>query len=157
MDINTTQYKDNLAKLVTGVCLISVKINGEVKAMTVSSVVSVSLDPEIVSFCLKLKADSFSYFSEGSFFSINILSEDQEIYAKNGIMKGGWSVDKELTKQDERFAWVEGGLASIHCATYKIFPVGDHAIITGKVLGFGSLEDAYPLGYFDREFRKITR
>lgn len=63
----------------TGVTVITTKMdNGETHGMTASSFQSISLDPPLVSFCLKEDAKTFSLLATDKPVGISILSEEQE-------------------------------------------------------------------------------
>ncbi len=124
-----------------------------VMALTVSSFVTLSLDPPLVMFAIQHAADSYAPMIESTAFGVSLLSAEQAGVAQRFARKGR---DKAANAV---FEWgaclgvplIPGALAQIECVTSQIFMSGDHAIVVGLVEG-ASTRDGQPLLYYGRQY-----
>ncbi len=106
-----------------------------------------SLDPPLVLVCIAKGAASRTTFCSSGHFAVNVLAETQRNLSSLFASKAA-----------DRFAGVEwspgaagdpilaGVVAWFECETHQQVDAGDHVILVGKVLAFGS-SFASPLGY----------
>ena len=52
MSIDPLTFRQTVGRFVTGVTVIAMEVEGEIRAMTANSFTSLSLDPPLVLFCL---------------------------------------------------------------------------------------------------------
>lgn len=139
-------YKGALAKFPTGVAVVTAcNCEGQPIGMTVNSFVSISLEPPVVSWSLRLQSSLYGAFAEASSFVVNVLASDQNQLA-----------NQFAARADDRFQgvdWVSGvngdpvlaGVAAIfECEVVSSLIVGDHQIFFGGVIGFAG-SDREPL------------
>ena len=136
MAIDSRAFRQAVGQFVTGVTVIAIDIDGEIRAMTANSFTSLSLEPPLVLFCLgkQTKAGQLVHTAPG--FSVNILSEEQQDLSR--YFAGVW---KERTPPPFTFvAWhdgaprLDGSSASLGCVTHAIHEGGDHWIVVGEVV-----------------------
>ena len=144
MAIEPRAFRQAVGQFVTGVTVIAIEVDGEIRAMTANSFTSLSLDPPLVLFCLgkNTKAGQLIHTAPG--FSVNILSEDQQDLST--YFAGGW---KHAVPPPFTFtAWGEGGprldgaAVSLGCVTHAIHEGGDHWIVVGEVLAIHRPDEA---------------
>ena len=75
-------FLDSMRAVTSTVNVISASLEGERHAMTATSVTSLSLDPPSMLVCVNKDASIHNILSEGSHFSINILSSSQRELAE---------------------------------------------------------------------------
>ena len=77
MSIDPRTLRQTVGRFVTGVTVIAMEVEGEIRAMTANSFTSLSLDPPLVLFCLgkDTKAGLMIHGSPG--FAVSILSQTQ--------------------------------------------------------------------------------
>lgn len=139
-------YKGALAKFPTGVAVVTAcNCEGLPIGMTVNSFVSISLEPPVVSWSLRLQSSLYGAFAGASSFVVNVLASDQHQLA-----------NQFAARADDRFQginWVSGvngdpvlaGVAAIfECDVVSSLIVGDHLIFFGGVIGFAG-SDREPL------------
>jgi len=158
-DLDARQFRNTIGLFATGVAVILARADQETLAMTANAVSSVSLDPMLVMFCPSKRSNLAQHIASLSAFTINILRHDQQ--ALSTYFAGGWR-----ESQPPPFRMVpcrhaprlEGCLASIECATWKIEEVGDHWMVLGQVvqLHTGVLPHQ-PLLFYSGRYRHVQR
>ncbi|WP_162627594.1 flavin reductase family protein [Erythrobacter sp. KY5] len=162
---STSEFRKLMGQFATGVCIVAVETEGGgVAAMTINSLVSVSLEPMLVCWSLHNSSSQFELFSRAERFTISILAEDQAELALRYAARG----DTQLDADD--FELTRGGLSSIvgsvghfECRQYSSHPAGDHTMLLGEVTGMSPLRGqdsdgergASPLGFFKGRFFSI--
>ena len=133
----------------TGVTIVTTEhVNGQIYGMTASSFLSVSLDPALVSFCIKKEATLFSLLKEGKIVGISILASDQKEISNQfaGINKEEIAVP--MTRKAAGASTVAGALAWYSTKITQIIPAGDHFLILCEIIDLGRAESGLPLVYW---------
>lgn len=131
-------YKQALAKFPTGVAVVTaLNRAGKPIGLTVNSFVSISLEPAIVSWSLRLKSSLYEHFAEAGSFVVNVLAADQSELATQFATRG-----------EDRFEGVcwssgacgdpvlAGAVATFQCEEVSSLLVGDHMVFFGGVVAF---------------------
>ena len=150
--------RDCLGKFATGVIIAATSLDNKLDGMTINSFSSVSLDPPLVLFCVDNRSSNLAKFTKNEFFTLNILSEDQQDLATQFAMP-----DNDKKWLAEEYSWTNNGcpvfdntLGYFECRKDRIIEAGDHHIIIGEVVGFENLdENKNPLLYFKSKFCRI--
>jgi flavin reductase (DIM6/NTAB) family NADH-FMN oxidoreductase RutF len=151
--------KQAMACFGTGVTVITTHHAGQDWGMTCNSFNTVSLDPAMVLWSIHQASSSREAFKASRGYTVNILSAQQHAVAMR-FTKGVHA---------ERFAGVEierladhrprivGALAWFDCALDSAVAAGDHDIMLGRVLGFGTHPDPAmePLLYAKHQFGSL--
>lgn len=122
--------------------------------MTINSFASVSLDPALISFCIDNKSTNLKFFKKNRYFSINVLSQEQQGLAaafatpKNSTK---WGVEPYFFGQKGNPIF-QNSLGFFECKKHRIFKMGDHHIIIGEILDFGEANDKEPLLYYSGKY-----
>ncbi|MDP1597904.1 flavin reductase family protein [Phenylobacterium sp.] len=153
MPADVADLKAALGRFCTGIVVITGRAGDQLVGFTAQSFVSVSLQPPLVSFCPDKASESWPRLRDAAHFCVNVLDHAQQDlcfrFAKKGV---------------ERFAGINtgagthggpiigGALAWFECAVEAEHDAGDHTIVVGRVLSFGSCEasDAEPLLFYQR-------
>lgn len=152
-------FRQLMGQFATGVAVVSlVPETGGISAMTINSLVSVSLDPMLVSWSLQNSSSQYRAYLAAERFAISILAEGQQALARRYAARG----DAALMPED--FEDGEGGLPVIRdalghvtCRRHAVHEAGDHTVILGEVTGMaqaGAL--ARPLVFFGGRFSGIA-
>ena len=124
--------------------------------LTINSFSSLSLDPPLILWSLSLDSGLKDHFRVGCPFVINFLTARQKDLA-----------EKFATALEDRFKSIEfkdgeGGspifvenAGFLECRTEAVHPGGDHAIIVGRVTGFGT-NSAEPLLFHKGKFKELS-
>jgi flavin reductase (DIM6/NTAB) family NADH-FMN oxidoreductase RutF len=156
-------FKEVMSLFPVGVSVVTtIDPAGDAYGVTVGSVVSVSLDPRLVLFCLDNQISGLNRFQVGNPLMINFLAETQieisQYFATPGTDRG-WTCTfyrqnppSGLPEVNETFALLKGQVT----ATY---PGGDHTLLLVEITSAraGSLEQKGlgPLVYYRRTYRKL--
>lgn len=155
------EFREVMGLFTTGVCIVSVPAGEQgVTAMTVNSLVSVSLEPRLLCWSLQNDASQFDLYVQAERFAVSILAENQAELALRYAARG----DVLLRASD--FAQSEGGLpvipdalGHIECARWSDFVAGDHTMIFGEVTDLAPHcpinSTRAPLGFFGGKFCSI--
>jgi flavin reductase (DIM6/NTAB) family NADH-FMN oxidoreductase RutF len=157
--LDSAALRSALSHYPTGVAVVAVAADGGVRAMTVGSFASVSLEPPLGLFCVAKRARLAEVVSVGRPFSVNVLRSDQR--ALSTYFAGAW---REKMPPPHRFvpwadvARLEGAAVSLagRVATVVGDDAGDHLIVIGRVnavhRGLAPIE---PLVFFDRRYHTV--
>ena len=151
MSIDPRTFRQTVGRFVTGVTVIAIDVDGEIRAMTANSFTSLSLDPPLVLFCLGKETKAGHHIRSAPGFSISILREDQRDLSS--YFAGAWT--PAAAPPPFSFTEWEGGprldgcMAALGCRTHAIHEGGDHWIVVGEVVATYRAEDAgEPLVFF---------
>ena len=125
--------------------------------MTINSFSSVSLEPPLVSFCIDNNSANLSFFKKNRYFSLNILSQEQQGLAtafatpKNSEK---WKVEPYFFGKYGNPIF-QNSLGFIECKKHRTIKMGDHHIIVGEVLDFGNIGQKEPLIYYRGKYAAL--
>jgi flavin reductase (DIM6/NTAB) family NADH-FMN oxidoreductase RutF len=146
----TSEFRQALGHLPTGVTIIASMLEGEPVGLSVGSFFSVSLDPPMVGFCAARSSTSFPTVRETGVFCASILAADQEavsrVFASSGADKFrglGWHASG-----DSGSPVVADALAWIDCRIASIVEAGDHVLVLGDVVHLEVTRETAPLVFF---------
>ena len=151
MSIDSRTFRQTVGRFVTGVTVIAIDVDGEIRAMTANSFTSLSLDPPLVLFCLGKDTKAGHHIRSAPGFSISILREDQRDLSS--YFAGAWALDA-APPPFSFMTWeggplLEGCIAALGCRTHAIHEGGDHWIVVGQVIATYRDEEAgEPLVFF---------
>ena len=151
MSIDPRTLRQTVGRFVTGVTVIAIDVDGEIRAMTANSFTSLSLDPPLVLFCLGKETKAGHHIRSAPGFSISILREDQRDLSS--YFAGAWALDADPPPfsftEWEGGPRLDGCMAALGCRTHAIHEGGDHWIVVGQVIATYRDEDAgEPLVFF---------
>lgn len=148
-------FRQLMGQFATGVAVVTVQdAGGAVAAMTINSLVSVSLDPMLVSWSLKNGASQFAAYAGAERFSISILAESQQAIARRYAARGSSAlIAEDFADGAGCLPVIAGALGHLACRRFALHEAGDHTLILGQVeaLVQGS-EGSRPLVFFGGKF-----
>ena len=144
-----------MARLPSGVVVVSARIGNGYRGLTASSLVSISAEPPMVMVGLEREAATRAAVIDGRAFNVSVLTRSQEFIAERFAGRAP-AVDAEWREIPHRLGsngipLIEGCTAWLECSLVEAHPAGDHDICVGKVdkaiQGSGD-----PLILWDRSF-----
>jgi flavin reductase (DIM6/NTAB) family NADH-FMN oxidoreductase RutF len=144
--IDLHAFRQTLGQFATGVTVVTTKVEGTIRAMTVNSFTGLSLDPPMVLFCVGKATKTGQIIHGTTGFAVNILRQEQQDLST--YFAGGWT---QQVPPDFTFVDWDGGprlagcAAALGCAIAAIHEGGDHWIVTGRVLVMYRANTAAPL------------
>ncbi len=149
--------KRAMGSFATGVVVVTTRFEGQDYGMTCNSFNTVSMDPPMVLWSIRQASFSHPAFTRSDGYSVSILSEGQKHLAMT--FARGSQRDRFETAPIERLASgraiISHASAWFDCALDRVVPAGDHDILLGSVLDFGS-SDRQGLAYFRNTFLSVT-
>ena len=146
-------FRDALGRFATGVAFVSGAPEGEPAGLIVNSLVSVSLQPPLVSFCPSRTSLTWSRMRRTGRFGVSVLGSQHERFTKRAMPPGA-----------DRFAgvnWELGhsgvplladALTTLECTIVAEHPAGDHWIVVARVTSLRTSPDDDPLIFFGGAF-----
>jgi len=151
-------YRSNIGLFATGVTVLIIEHEGDVRCMTANAVSSVSLDPIQLLVCPSKKAAFSELLKEGANFTVNILGIHQEDVS-NYFAGAKVDLDESQVHYEHLFSESFGAprlkdcLASFACKINKQYDGGDHWIVVGEVLElYKKDEKLEPLLFFGGKY-----
>jgi len=148
--VEPREFRQTVGQFVTGVTVLAMEVDGEIRTMTANSFTSVSLDPPLVLVCVGKGTRMGQFVESARGFSINILRLDQQHLS--AYFAGLW---REPEPPPFQFlAWdggprLDGAAAALGCDRHAIYDGGDHWIVIGLVVALHRPTGPYrPLAFF---------
>jgi flavin reductase (DIM6/NTAB) family NADH-FMN oxidoreductase RutF len=144
-----------MARLPSGVVVVSARHGAGYRGLTASSLVSISADPPMVLVGLEREATTRAAVIEGKAFNVSVLTRSQEFIADRFAGRAP-AIDEAWVQVPHRLGangipLIEGCVAWLECRLVAAHEAGDHDICVGEVeaavAGAGD-----PLILWDRSF-----
>jgi flavin reductase (DIM6/NTAB) family NADH-FMN oxidoreductase RutF len=151
------QFRQALGMFATGVTVVTtIAPDGSPRGLTANSFTSVSLSPPLVLVCIDRAAKSYTAFTQGNGFAINILSQDQRELSQRFASK---AADKfagvDWSKGANGAPILDGALAWLECRQWRWVTAGDHIVLIGEVVDLG-VNPGQPLAYFGSAYGAVA-
>lgn len=158
MSIDPAALRSAFSRFATGVTIVTcLDPQGQRVGLTVNSFSSLSLDPALVLWSLRVSSQALPAFGAAGHFAVNVLAEAQMPLSRrfasphaDRFAEGEWSAG-------------EGGApvlaqatAVLECATEQRITVGDHELFVGRVLRVQE-QDLPPLVFQAGHYRHLGR
>jgi 3-hydroxy-9,10-secoandrosta-1,3,5(10)-triene-9,17-dione monooxygenase reductase component len=149
----SVNIKDAMSCFTTGVTVVTTHRDGQDCGMTCNSFNTVSLEPAMVLWSIRKTSHSHSVFLKSGHYMVNVLAAHQKELAMRfatgdqASRFAGLNVERgvsQAARLPEVLAWFDCRLANVVSA-------GDHDILIGEVIGFGS-QAGHGLAYSQRSF-----
>ena len=132
----------------TGVTIVTTeKADGSIHGMTASSFLSVSLDPALVSFCIKGDAAIFPMLNLGKTVGISILKSTQQQVSNQFAGFNKEEIEVPMVKKGGASV-ITNALAWYCTEVHRIIPAGDHFMILCEVKDLERAAEGNPLVYW---------
>lgn len=158
--VDTVAFRDVMGRFPTGVTVVTAGAGDAVVAMTVSSLVSVSLDPLLVLICIERDVPMHQAIRVGSSWGVSILAADQEQVSRTFAVRGAGRAELDRlrlrTGPQTGIPLLADALATLECTTTAVHGGGDHEIVLGRVRSLAVRADsAAPLVFFRGGYRNL--
>lgn len=142
----------------TGVAVVTVDAHGDRLGVTVSALVSLSLEPPLVGVSIRREAQIHALLVEAGGFAVSLLAAGQEWLAQHfarstppiamwhGVAHEEGSVGAPL---------LAGAVGWLECRLSAEYPAGDHTFFVGEVLAAELGPEAPPLVHVGAEVRTL--
>ncbi|MET8947830.1 flavin reductase family protein [Streptomyces sp. NPDC004542] len=162
--LDGAQLRRILGQFVTGVCAVTTRFDGPAgpghDAIAVNSFTSVSLDPPLVSMCLRGDSTFLERVRATGQWAVSFLGHHARPLV--GVLTAPAA---QRPPVDQSAQWSVGprtgclvlpdGPGTLECALHLTQPLGDHVLVVGRVLG-ASAGDTEPLVFHRGAFTQVT-
>lgn len=167
--LTPADFRQLMGQFATGVAVVSVLTRAgsaaggaeesDVAAMTINSLVSVSLDPMLVCWSLQNASSQFALYAGAERFAISILAEGQQALARRYAARGSSALSPaDFDIGADGLPVIAGALGHIACRRFAAHAAGDHTLILGQVEGMAQAASPLrPLVFFGGRFEEIAR
>lgn len=154
-----------MGQFVTGVCAVSTRFDGPSgtghDAIAVNSFTSVSLDPPLVSMCLRADSAFLRRIRTEGAWAVSFLGD-----GARGLVRDLTMPSEQRPPVERAASWDIGphtgclllaeGPGTLECAMHQTQPLGDHVLVVGRVLG-AVWRDEAPLAFHRGAFTSVGR
>jgi len=140
-----------------GVSVLSVDYEGDRMGVTLSSLVSLSLDPPLVGVSIGKQASLYELLRRAGAFAVSLLGAEQEELARR-FAAGHPPIVHWTgvpTREGTVAPLIEGGVGWIEARVVGEHDVGDHTFYVGEVLTVERGPSTRALMYRDREYHGL--
>lgn len=155
----TRMFKEFFSRLASGVCVVTFWRGGRLHGFTATSVISVSLQPLRVLFCISQASESYSCLSLGSVVGISILDAGQRELSDrfaSRVVPGAYD-DVRIAEGAQHAPLLDGALGHITAVVGEMISSGDHTIVLCNVTSANAENDGTPLLYCKRSYYSLPR
>ena len=140
-----------------GVSVLTVDHDGDRMGVTVSSLVSLSLDPPLIGISIGKQASCYELLRRAGAWAISLLGADQEDIARRFAAGRPPIVHWEgvATREGQVAPLIEGALGWIEARTAAEHDVGDHTFFVGDVVSLEPGPSTSALVYRESEYHAL--
>ena len=150
--------RDVMRRPPSGVTIVTVDVDGRRLGLTVSAIVSLSLDPPLVGVSIGREAQMHELLREAGGFAVSLLAGGQEWlsqhFARSVPPIAMWHGVAHHEGSDGA-PLLAGALGWLECRLWAEYAAGDHTFFVGEVLAAELGEDAPPLVHVGSTYRSL--
>jgi flavin reductase (DIM6/NTAB) family NADH-FMN oxidoreductase RutF len=143
----------------SGVAIVTAAHEGRQHGMTVSSFTSVSLDPPLIVISLSTGSHTHDLAAQAGAFGVTLLAADQQALSERFAAHPVAGVDRMAGLQTETLVtgapFIKGGLAFLDCKVTQTIDAGMNTLFVAEVVALRREQDAPPLVYHNRAYRRL--
>lgn len=146
--VDSLELRRCLGSFVTGVTVVTaLDANGHPEGITANSFSSLSLDPPLIVWSLRLSSRSFNTYQNARHFAVNILAQDQ-VNVSNRFASSGINRFEGISHRAGLcdVPLIDGCASYLECSLEASHPGGDHVLFIGRVQRI-RVNDCKPLAY----------
>lgn len=146
--------RDLYAGVPSGVAAICAQIDGKPDGMAASSLVPVSIDPPLLSFCVQKSSRTWARLRQMSDVGVSVLSAQQSVACSAlALREGDRFADLDWHDEDGR-VYIRDASVYFACSVDRELDAGDHIIVLLRLLS-GERTGTSPVVFHDSAFRSI--
>jgi flavin reductase (DIM6/NTAB) family NADH-FMN oxidoreductase RutF len=152
------ELRDLMRQVPAGVAVVTVDLEGEQIGLTVSSLVSLSLEPPLVGISISRFAALHELLRRAREFALSVLGEGQEAFAQHFARGVPPIVHWEGIERRPGLSGaplLEGALGWIECRLRHEYDVGDHTLFVGEVVAVERGPGTVPLVHVGSSYRPL--
>lgn len=128
------KFREGMSQFATGVVVVTGLESETLVGFAAQSLVSLSMEPPLVSISPQIASTSWPRIREGRDFCINVLGEKQRDVSEAFAVVGEVAAIEWRPSRVSGMPIVEGSIAHIDCRLHSEYEAGDHTIVVADVL-----------------------
>jgi flavin reductase (DIM6/NTAB) family NADH-FMN oxidoreductase RutF len=135
--VSGDELRDAMRAFPSGICVVTIELEGQRAGLTVGSLVSLSLEPPLVGFALGRQAQLHELLRGAGEFGVSLLRGEQEALAQHfarSVPPIALWTGIELREDVEGPPLLAGALGWLRCRVNAEHPAGDHTFFAGEVV-----------------------
>jgi flavin reductase (DIM6/NTAB) family NADH-FMN oxidoreductase RutF len=135
--ISGDELRDVMRSFPSGICVVTIELEGQRVGLTVGSLVSLSLEPPLVGFALGRQAQLHELLRGAGEFGVSLLRAEQQGLAQHfarSVPPIALWTGVELRDAVEGPPLLAGALGWLRCSVQAEHPAGDHTFFVGEVV-----------------------
>lgn len=156
--VASSELRQAMRRLPTGVAVVSAfAADADPRGITVGSLISASLTPPLILWCLGRDAVNYDTLASAESFAAHILAADQAALALHfaDAERAEWG-DVPWREGSAGAPLLDGCQAVLACRTETKHEAGDHLIIVGRVVVIETTKVGEPLIHHGGGFRRLA-
>lgn len=134
--VSGDEFREVMRSSPSGICVVTIELEGRRTGLTVGSLVSLSLEPPLIGFALGHQAQLHELLRGAGEFGVSLLSAEQERLAQHfarSVPPIALWTGVELREDVEGPPLLAGSLGWLRCRVVAEHPTGDHTFFVGEV------------------------
>lgn len=157
MELTPAALREAFSHVPSGVVAVAAEIAGERLGMAASTFVPVSLEPPLVSFCVRNSSETWPRLQSLPVLGISVLGEGHHeaartLAAKNGDRFAGL----ETVSSTAGAVFLKDTCVWLESAVEQLVPAGDHTIVIMRVHDITVHADVAPIVFHRSGFRRLN-
>ncbi len=149
-------FRALMGDYVTGATIVTASRDTRPHGLAVNSFTSVSMRPQLISFCPDKASETWPAVRDAVFFGVNILAHGQHDVCRQFARKG---VDRfegvGYRRSPNGCPILTGSLGYLECELVNVVDAGDHHIAIGRVIDIHHDVEQRPLIYYQGGFHRL--
>jgi flavin reductase (DIM6/NTAB) family NADH-FMN oxidoreductase RutF len=150
-----TAFRRCVGSFPTGVCVVTAEREGRPAGMTLNSFTSVSLEPLLVVVSLAHGSRTLDAVRTSGRFSVSMLQRGQRQVAVDFATRSEVFPESHVSRDADGYVLVRHALAHLTCEVDSMVHAGDHDLVIGRVLDFGT-GAGEPLVFYAGQFGGVA-
>jgi flavin reductase (DIM6/NTAB) family NADH-FMN oxidoreductase RutF len=128
--------RDVMRSFPSGICVVTIELEGTRTGLTVGSLVSLSLEPPLVGFALGQQAQLHELLRGAGEFGVSLLAGDQDAIAQHfarSVPPIALWTGVEVRDDAAGPPLIADALGWLRCSVQAEHPTGDHTLFVGQV------------------------
>lgn len=156
-NLSPTALREAFSHFPSGVIAVAAEVGGERLGMAASTFVPVSLDPPLVSFCVRNASETWPRLERLPVLGISVLAERHQDVARTLAAKNGDRFAGVDTVSSETGAvFVRDTCVWLESAVEQLVPAGDHTIVILRVRDITVHGETGPIVFHRSGFRRLS-
>jgi flavin reductase (DIM6/NTAB) family NADH-FMN oxidoreductase RutF len=156
IELAPASLREAFSHFPSGVIAVAAEVDGQRLGMAASTFVPVSLEPPLVSFCVRNASQTWPKLERLPSLGISVLGEEHRDAARTLAAKSGDRFAGVETVSSEAGAvFVKGTGVWLESAVEQLVPAGDHTIVVLRVRDITVHGDVAPIVFHRSGFRRL--